>query len=638
MNFIRFMWSYPLWLCWYFFVVRCIFIVYHYKLYTPPISYLNVFQTFKYGFFLDISAACYCTFISGVLGLLYVLTEKKIFMRLINIYTVILLFVISFLVVADLELYKQWGIKINSTAFDFMQHPTEAGASIQSSPISLLVSIAIILIIYFFYRYKLNVISKLQKQQASFSTLKKIFLYLPIYFIITGFLIVGIRGGLQLAPINPSSVYFSNYPILNHTALNTVWNFIYSITKKNNPHTYNYFSEKKSETLVDSLYKNIKNEIDTTSLQNILTTNTPNVMLVVLEGFTSDVVEDLGGEKNLTPNLKKLIDNGLLFTNIYANGDRTYKGIVSILSAYPTQPTTPVINYPEKTAKLPSIANTLSQKQYDTHFYYGGETEFGNIKSYILNANFKHITEKKDFSSESFGLKWGAHDDVVLKRAITDLSAMNEKQEKPFFCTILTLSSHEPYDVPMPTAIQGTDLPNMFRNSVVYTDKSIGEFMDLAQKQTWYNNTLFIFTADHGNQLPKQYTNNFTPKRFKIPLIFYGNVLKKQYINKKNNTLGSQNDIAKTLLTQLNLHTKSFKWSNDLVNTPAENTFAFYTFDNGFGWLRPTNQILVYDNLSNKIIFTENIDLNTADSLMLTQGKCFMQATFNDFLHLDKQK
>ena len=116
------------------------------------------------------------------------------------------------------------------------------------------------------------------------------------------------------------------------------------------------------------------------------------------------------------------------------------------------------------------------------------------MKSYLLNAGFNHIIDKNNFEQKDMNSKWGAHDHVVFNRALTEIKQMRE----PFFTTILTLSSHEPFDVPMAPVFKGNDRQTLYKNSVIYLDRSLGDFMSAISKEPYYNNTIFIFIADHG--------------------------------------------------------------------------------------------------------------------------------------------
>ncbi|MEO6820017.1 MAG: LTA synthase family protein, partial [Ginsengibacter sp.] len=332
---------------------------------------------------------------------------------------------------------------------------------------------------------------------------------------------------------------------------------------------------------------------------------------------TAKWVESLGGVPGVTPQLDMIAKDGLSFTKIYAAGDRSEKGQTAILSGYPNQAITSIIKTPEKTRQLPSINEVLKKEGYQTSYTYGGELEFANIKSYLINMGYQKLTDKYSFPLAQRTTSWGVHDEFVLNRFQSDLQ--NEKQ--PFFATLFTLSSHEPYDVPLHHFTE-KDETSQFKNSIFYTDSIIGNFIKKAKTTSWWNNTLIIFVADHGHPLPGNDAND-VPSKFHIPLIFSGGALK---LKGTINNIGSQTDIATTLLHQLHLSTKEFKWGKDLLDTSAKQ-FAFYSFNNGFGFVTPKGTETI-DNVSGKTIFKSP----GYDSTDIKFGKAYMQDSYEDYL------
>jgi phosphoglycerol transferase MdoB-like AlkP superfamily enzyme len=504
----------------------------------------------------------------------------------------------------------------------YLQFPKEALASINMT-----FSLVVLLLVYILFIGGVialfhQIVFKNFKLKINFSTFKLLKINILNILFFAAIVAVGARGGTNLAPFNASYVYFSNRPILNHTALNASWSLVFSSILSEKEEEYNYLSEKELSEHLNTL----KQETKCDSTISILTTKRPNIILVILEGWTSDIVKSLGGIEGVSPNFENLIDEGLLFNNFYASGDRTYKGVPAILSGFPALPNGSVIKYTSKMENLNSISNSLKQKNYATSFLYGGELSFANIRAYIQHCNYESVIDKFDFLPAAYkNSKWGIHDHVLFERAIREL----KNETKPFFTTILTQSSHEPYDVPMETRFSGNSNNELFKNSVFYTDKSLGAFMDQAKEQEWYDSTLFIFLADHGKNLPLNRAN-WSPEMFKIPLLFYGEVLKKRYHGNEIEKYGSQTDLAKTLLHQMSFNKTDFYFSRNLLDCSKD--FAFYTFNGGFGWVTP-NEELVFDIKSEKL-FYENYktkDKNFHNELL--NAKAYLQKlgiTFNE--------
>ncbi len=530
--------------------------------------------------------------------------------KIIGSYTIVLIIFLSFLTTADLELYTAWGYRMDATPLQYLKSPKEMGGSVSSAPLLLLLFIFVLLSSLFIWIYKRNkTLFYFDKKNKSVSIPAII-----ISLFLCVFLFVPIRGGIQKIPMNQSDVYFSQKLFADHAALNLPWNLTHSILNKNSDQNlFKYFSEKKAGSLVDSLY-------DTGPLRipSALSVKRPNIIFIIMESYTAKLVGCIGGEPGVTPNLDKIASEGLLFSNIYASGDRSEKGQVAVLSGYPNQAITSIIKTPTKTQDLPAMNKSLEKEGYSSSYTYGGELEFANIKSYLVNAGFRELVSKYSFDPSERTTSWGVHDHIVLNRFYQDLKT--EKQ--PFFATIFTLSSHEPYDVPMAPHFKGDDETTLFKNSFYYTDSAVGNFIEKIKTQPWWQNTLVVLVADHGHPLPGHDPNG-RPSKFHIPLIFTGGALQLKGVVK---SIGSQTDIATTVLHQLGINADNFKWGKDLLDSSAKQ-FAFYCFNNGFGFVTPSGAVTI-DNVSKKIIYKDA----GVDSSSINSGKAYMQQSYQDFL------
>ncbi len=559
---------------------------------------------------MDISFTSYICIFPFILFFIRTTFIKIRIEKVLKIYTIIVIVLISFLTTADLELYTAWGYRMDATPLLYLKSPKEMGASVSSSPLFLLLIIFIILSILFIWLDK-----KLVEPYLSFKPGKFSLLNFFISLFLIAFLFVPIRGGIQKIPMNQSDVYFSTKLFADHAALNLPWNIFFSILNRNNKkNPFNYFPANQAEQLVTELYNT-----GPVKIPSILKVKRPNVIFIILESYTAKFVGSLGGEPGVTPNLDKIAANGLLFTNIYAAGDRSEKGQVAVLSGYPNQAITSIIKTPTKTQKLPSITQSLEANGYATSYTYGGELEFANIKSYLVNIGFDKLISKYSFPVSERTTSWGVHDQFVLDTFFADI----KHDEQPFFATIFTLSSHEPYDVPAFHKFKGGDETAKFRNAIAYTDSCIGLFIDRLKEDPLWQNTFIVLVADHGHPLPG-YDRNDLPSKFHIPLIFTGGALKMKGIV---STIGSQTDIVSTVLDQLNISSNKFKWSKDLLDSSAQ-PFAFYSFNDGFGFITPAG-IVSMDNVSKKVIYQKG----NVDSNIINKGKAYMQFSYQDFLN-----
>jgi phosphoglycerol transferase MdoB-like AlkP superfamily enzyme len=586
---------------------RILFLAYHYKKTLELPSTLWV-SSALHGLRMDISFAGYILLLPALL-LMFTAKKWNWYAKTLSIFSFIVALVIVLLVVTDLELFKAWGFRIDGTSLHYLATPTEAFASMGAAPVFPLVMLLVALF-YLVWKLLKTVIAR------SLSAFQQTgFIYtIPVFLILAASLIVPIRGGLQLAPMNESAVFFSDKSFANYAAVNVPWNYMSSLINstysKKNP--FIYFNENDADQTVRALYKR-----DSTSEQ-VVSSGQLNVVVLIWESFTSKVAGSVGGLKNVTPQFDALTKEGILFTNLYASGNRSDKGMVAILSGYPAQPTNSIIKIPKKTMSLPSLPKAFRKNGYHTSFYYGGETEFANMKSYFLQQDFDQIIDKNDFDERDMNSKWGAHDHIVLNRLLRDL----DKQKQPFFSTLFTLSSHEPFEVPVKTAIEGKDSEHLFLNAHHYTDASIGDFIKQAKTKSWWKNTLLIIVADHGHPLPE--TDKSKPAEFRIPMLWLGGALEKHGITV--DTLSSQTDLPATILNQLRLPSRSFIWSNDIFGKNRV-PFAYFAFNNGLGWMKPGGY-LVRDNIGGNIIEKSGNVAPDEENF----GKAYLQSSYSDYL------
>ena len=588
---------------------KAVFLLYHLEQ-TKDLSLQLIAGVFLNGMRMDLSFSAYASAIPFLLISLSTVVNIKFIRPLIKYYTVGASAIITFLCVTDLELFKAWGFRLDTTPLMYLDTPNEMLASAGASPIGLLLLVFIAAISVFIWLMLKKVDVILRKTEKTSP------IVLPLFLFITASLIIPIRGGLQLAPLNVSDAYFSDNSFANQAAINVPWNFFNALSRnahdKTNP--YIFMEESEARQLLETHLSR-----QDTSMTPLLNTQKPNVLLIMWESLTAKAVKSLGGLDGITPEFEQLTKEGILFTNFYASGDRSDKGIVSILSGYPAQPTQSIIKLPSKSSKLPVLSQDFEAEGYSTSFYYGGELAFANIKSYLVNGGFGNIVGKDSFDKKDWNSKWGAHDHVVFDRVLDDL----RKTQEPFFTTIFTLSSHEPFEVPMATQIKGEDDESLFLNSLYYTDKSLGNFVRKLKEMPLYEETLIIIVADHGHRMPSS-SKNHDKEKFHIPMLWLGGALATQ--DTVINVLSSQTDLAATLLQQLELPSGHYKWSQDIFS-PGTDAFAQYVFNNGFGHITK-NGVQTYDNVGNRFI-----DRNEKMEKEETEfSKAYMQLSFQDFL------
>lgn len=576
----------------------------------------EVLLAFVYALHLDVSAASYLLAIPFVFTFFQTFFRFRLFVYMNTWYSFIAIFLVSVITAGELGIYKEWGTKLSQKAVSYLKNPDEVMRTAQTGVmIGGLVLIIIQTAIGIFAYQKWVHIKKI--------TEKRNWIFSIAFLILTpGLLMLGIRGGIQEITIRQSDAYYSKSYFLNQAAVNSPWNLMHSMfnhKKYGNTNPYIYYDLADAKKIVDDLHRVEK---DTTVY--IFKTDTPNIVLVLLESWAADVIPSCGGDSGVTPRFDKLVSEGLMFTNIYGTAARSEQGIVAIYSGYPSQPMVSIIENPAKGIHLPCIIDEFKQLGYFFSFHFGGQLNYGNIKGYFVDNEFDFLFEQKDFPSGVTQGKLGVHDEFMYAQFLSDLN--NFKQ--PFFSTVFTLSSHSPYDQPMPEVLHWGDLEKDYINSVYYADSCLGVFMEKAKKQPWYKNTLFIFIADHSHSTPRA-TSFLSPEYKKIPMLFYGEVLKDEFKSYRYEKICSQVDLPKTLLAQLKLSKEKYYWSKDLFN-PFTKEFAYYSFKDGVGWVIPNNQF-AYHHQDNMYYIDRINDVEKRDSI-IKQGKSYLQVMYEEYV------
>jgi phosphoglycerol transferase MdoB-like AlkP superfamily enzyme len=596
----------------FFELARIIFLVYHYSQ-TIQLSFKTTLLSFLYGFRMDLSMACYVVILPCVFVLLSVFISFFRKSLVYKIYSGIVLLVLLVIVLGDLEIYTEWGYRLDSTVLQYLTSPKEVWASAGHLPVFWILTAFVLVFLGLFFLFNSLINKSVFLLQSGKG--KESLSALVISCFIT-LLIIPIRGGVQMQPMNPSWVYFSANNYANLSALNAPWYFFQDVMDKEraikNP--YLYLPTQRNVSIVDSLYHPSGAHVQ------LIDTSTakPNVILIVWESFTAKATWISVQGKEVTPNFNRLRKEGIYFSNLYASGDRTHKGMSAIFSGYPALPNTSIIRFPQKSAKLNLISNLFMQHGYNNSFYYGGDPDYDNYKSYWLHGGFEKIISEDGFNSKDKLTQWGIADGAVANRMINDFKSWKE----PFFNCWLTLTSHVPYKIPEAPVFQGDDETTKFLNSLHYTDEVIGSFIENCKQQSWWKNTIVIIIADHGIRFP---VTGKIINDFKIPMLWLGGAIAK---NKglEIKRLASQIDLSATLTRQLGWNASVFPFSRDITDSMAR-PFSFFSNSISFGLVEPNNYF-IYDIKGNRVKEQQGA-INEKD---VNAGKALQQFIYDDYL------
>ena len=594
----------------YFFTVLLIFILQKplFMLYNGSIEkgfgFADYMQVMIHGASLDAATAGYLTAFPFLLVLISIWFRKFPLKKILYGYYILAAALISIIFVVDMALYTFWGFKLDASVFLYIDSPKEALASVSVGFILLRV-LAILLLIalnsWVLLKITPSVLTATRKRIAGTAGM----------LLLGGVLFIIIRGGVTESTSNIGQVYFSNEPFLNHSAVNPDFSLLSSMGKSQDfASEFNFFDEEKRAALFDGLYPTT----DGDSIIQVLNTKRPNILIILMEGFGGAFVEPLGGLPDVTPHFNRLSKEGVFFTNCYANSFRTDRGTVCTFSGYLGLPTASVMKIPAKSRTLPAIAEGLSKAGYKTDFLYGGDINFTNMKSYLLSTGYQRLTANTDFSlAEQTSNAWGVNDDITFEYLYNQLR--NRKEEGPWHTAFLTLSSHEPFEVPYHR------LEDKIPNAFAYTDECLGKFIDRLKQTPAWKDLLVICLPDHGFYYPRE-GSNAMPRFYHIPLLWLGGAVKQPM---QVDNIMNQTDLAATLLGQLGLEHTAFTFSRNVLGSDYKYPFAFYSFNNGFSF-RDSTGVTVFDNNSGSILFDEP----EADESRLDKGKAILQTVYDD--------
>ena len=598
---------------------------------TQPVD--NIFTELPaviwHGLPLDLSMAGYLSVIPGFLSIAVVWLKRDLVKPIMNIYFIIASLFITCSFLLNASLYPYWKYPLDSTPlFYFFTSPADAIASVSIWQVILSIVILIVLTVGVWFTLRMRGEKRQQYSRYSYgyggfgSGKRNRFDDFDrhrgrtsiILLLLTGLLFLPIRGGITVSTMNTGQAYFSQNAYLNHSAVNPLFSLFESITHQEDfASQYRFMKDKEADKIFVTMTST--SDENTYPLLNEATfkKGTPDILIVIMESFASDIMPSMGSYKDVAVCLDSIAQQSILFTRFYANSFRTDRGMVSILSGYPAQPTTSIMRYPRKTSQLPSIARNLAKyKNYKTTYYYGGDADFCNMRSYLVSQGYQHIISDANFPIEDKLSKWGVPDHILAAKMMEDIKAQ-QNEKRPMLRILQTSSSHEPFEVPYHR------LKDKRLNAFAYTDSVMGAIVREYRKLPRWKNTLIVFVPDHVGGY-KENLNDHDRSRYQIPLILAGGAISRPM---KVGIIGSQHDIAATLLGQLGVEHREFTFSKNMMSD-ATPKFAFFAVNDAFGIVSEENS-LIYDNRAKRIVYDKG-----EKGFNLKRGQAYLQKLYDD--------
>ena len=524
----------------------------------------NYGQLFLIGLRFDLILMSYIAFLPAVLLSLLPDSVLQYIKKFFNIYFIFFLFLFLLMELSTLDFINQYDTRPNRLFLDYLIYPKEVVGTLFKSYLPSLIITTVLLGVALFFAFKHG--KKLfYPQESSYKT--KLLLFLVVSF----FLFWGARGSLTTKrPINASNAIFCSDQMTNSLGLNSFYTVAfaaYSMKNEGDVKKYGKMDELEA-------YSRVKKYMDVTEFLPgevpFLHLQKPdvsqpnyNVVVFLQESLGAEYVGCLNGLP-LTPELDKLSKEGLLFTNLYCTGTRSVRGIEQVTAGFLPNPSESIVKLSGSQQGFFTLADAFGRHNYDTSFIYGGMANFDNMASFFNGNGFKNIIDETDFDADGkkYAMKgtWGYSDEDLAVKANEYYKSLGKK---PFFSLMFSTSNHEPFEFPDGRIKLYEQPKNTVHNAMKYADFSIGKFFELAKKEAYFKNTIFVVIADHNT---RTYGKNLVPvNKFHIPALIIAPNIEKgiTYDN-----LASQMDIPSTVLALSGITTKTPMVGRNLLKLP----------------------------------------------------------------------
>jgi len=488
---------------------------------------------------------------------------------------------IVFMEAATPSFIDQYDVRPNRLFFEYLDHPQEVFATLWGAyKIPLIMGVALMALTVW-GMYKLSM--RLARAAQPWGVGRRL-LVLPLILLL---LFAGARSSFSHRPANLSTAAFCNDSLVNQLGVNSTYSLSYAVYGMHDESDSVRFYGKMgtSEVIrrvrtamsfplsaftnpeIPTLHRQIPQQIRNRPL---------NLVIILEESLGAKHVQSLGGLP-LTPELEKLSKKGLWFTQLYATGTRSVRGIEAIVTGFPPTPSRSIVKLGLSQQNFFTLARLLKKQGYITDFIYGGDSQFDNMRGFFLGNGFDHVIDEKSFSKAVFRGSWGVCDEDIFNRTHQELLAHGNE---PFFTLVFSVSNHSPFEFPDGRIDLYEQPKNTHHNVIKYADYALGRFFELARKAPYWDNTLFLVVADHEDKVagdglvPIQY--------FRIPALILGSDVKPGHYDK----VASQMDLAPTLLSIMGIESSHPMQGQDLMQTSKDYPGrAVMQFDNNHAYM-----------------------------------------------------
>ena len=601
-----------------FFVGRLFFYLLNMERF-DDISFYESILTFIYGLRMDTIVV---SMILAIPSLAFCLLPKifsKFISKLLNVYILSFLILAVFIECASFPFFAQYDLRPNYLFIEYLEYPQEVSSLLfKDYKLQFIAAFLIISLVVTLY-IKSKFINFENVFQQSY--LSRILMLLPILLV----LFIGIRSSLGHRPVNISDALYSTNRVINEITKNSLHSlgYAYYSNKKteNNIAKYGKIDIKEAYKLVSSaigveykdekrpFYREVKSKLDSKKQKNLV--------IFIQESMGAQFTGFIGNN-TLTPNLDKLAKDYISFTNLYSNGTRSVRGLAALTSGTLPIHGVEVIKRNKSQQDYFTIASLLKPYGYKSSFIYGGEARFDNMKSWYLGNGFDEVIEQKDYENPIFTSTWGVSDEDLVIKANEKFKSHYANKEN-FVSVMFSSSNHMPFELPEGKIEFEKNIPKAsVENAIKYADFAIGKFFELAKKEAYFKNTVFVVISDHNVRV---YGDQIVPiDMFQIPAVIISDNIPPQIFSR----LTSQPDVLATALDLIGidlsypiLGNSIFKDNKKDINLMLFDEIYAYRKEDKVAILVPNMPIKTYLYKDKKLIEIEEDSLLEKEALSL---------------------
>jgi len=514
------------------------------------ITFFESLLTFVYGLRMDTIVISIVLVIPTLLLALTPQLLAKTTSKVLRAYFVAWLLLFIFIENATIPFFAQYDVRPNYLFIAYLEYPKEVvSLMLKDYLLELIISFVMMLSLGYWF-----VKSRFSDFNSAYETpyIVRLALLLPLLVV----LFIGIRSSFGHRGANISDAMYSKNRIINEVTKNSLHaiGFAYYSNKKNGANLvkkYGKISLEDAYTTAKEIlnidFSDTKRPFYRAEKTHFAVPNSKNLVIFIQESMGAQFVGFSGGERGLTPNMNELGREYLAFSNLYSNGTRSIRGLAGMTSGTLAIAGKGVVKRTKSQNDFFTVASLLKPYGYKSSFIYGGEARFDNMKSWYLGNGFDEVIEQKDFANPTFESTWGVCDEDLVIEANERFKQHAMKNEK-FVSVMFSQSNHAPFELPENKIEYVEGVPKQsVKNAIRYADFAIGRFFELAKKESYFKDTVFVVVADHNVRV---YGDARVPvDMFQIPAVIVADGIKPQVYDK----LATQPDVLATALDLIGL-------------------------------------------------------------------------------------